>query len=37
MTKLTFNRRRFLGTAVISGAALASPVYLRSANASAQV
>ena len=33
MTKLTFNRRRFLGTAAISGAVLASPVYLRSARA----
>ncbi|MGS4946055.1 ABC transporter substrate-binding protein [Meridianimarinicoccus sp. RP-17] len=29
MTKLIFNRRRFLGTAAVSGAALASPAYLR--------
>ena len=33
MTKLTFNRRRFLGTAAMTGAALASPVYLRHASA----
>lgn len=33
MTKLTFNRRRFIGTAAMSGAVLASPVYLRSAHA----
>lgn len=33
MTKLTFNRRRFLGTAAMSGAALASPAYLRRAYA----
>jgi spermidine/putrescine transport system substrate-binding protein len=33
MTKLTLNRRRFLGTAAMTGAALASPVYLRSASA----
>jgi len=33
MTKLTFNRRRFLGTAAMSGAALASPFYLRGAHA----
>ncbi len=33
MTKLTFNRRRFLGTAAMTGAALASPVYLRRSNA----
>ena len=34
MTKLTLNRRRFMGTAAMTGAALASPVYLRSAKAS---
>jgi len=33
MTKLTFDRRRFLGTAAMTGAALASPVYLRQARA----
>ncbi|MGY9048052.1 spermidine/putrescine ABC transporter substrate-binding protein [Puniceibacterium antarcticum] len=33
MTKLIFNRRRFLGTAAMTGAALASPAYLRRANA----
>jgi len=33
MTKLTFNRRRFMGTAAMTGAALASPVYLRQARA----
>jgi spermidine/putrescine transport system substrate-binding protein len=33
MTKLIFNRRRFLGTAAMSGAALASPAYLRRASA----
>jgi len=33
MTKLTLNRRRFLETAAMSGAALASPVYLRHAHA----
>ncbi|MEP2030768.1 MAG: extracellular solute-binding protein [Paracoccaceae bacterium] len=33
MTKLNFNRRRFLGTAAMTGAALASPVYLRRATA----
>lgn len=33
MTKLTLNRRRFLGTAAMTGAALASPAYLRSARA----
>lgn len=33
MTKLAFNRRRFLGTAALTGAALASPVYLRQAAA----
>ena len=33
MTKSTFNRRRFLGTAAMTGAALASPVYLRHAKA----
>ncbi|WP_300010639.1 extracellular solute-binding protein [uncultured Roseobacter sp.] len=33
MTKLSFNRRRFLGTAAMTGAALASPVYLRHAKA----
>lgn len=33
MTKLIYNRRRFLGTAAMTGAALASPVYLRRANA----
>lgn len=29
MTKLIFNRRRFIGTAAVTGAALASPAYLR--------
>ena len=29
MTKLTLNRRRFISTAAVTGAALASPVYLR--------
>ncbi|TDL81473.1 extracellular solute-binding protein [Palleronia sediminis] len=33
MTKLILNRRRFLGTASITGAALASPAYLRRAMA----
>lgn len=33
MTKLIFNRRRFLGTAAAGATALASPVYLRRANA----
>lgn len=33
MTKLILNRRRFLGTAAATGAALASPVYLRRASA----
>lgn len=33
MSKLIFNRRRFLGTAAATGAALASPVYLRHASA----
>lgn len=33
MTKLSFNRRRFLGTAAVGAAALASPVYLRRAHA----
>ncbi len=33
MTKPTFNRRRFLGTAAVTGAALASPAYLRRAAA----
>ncbi|WP_298918438.1 extracellular solute-binding protein [uncultured Roseobacter sp.] len=33
MTKLILNRRRFLGTAAVTGAALASPVYLRQARA----
>ena len=33
MTKLTFNRRRFFGTVAMSGLALASPAYLRRANA----
>ncbi|NNE79478.1 MAG: extracellular solute-binding protein [Silicimonas sp.] len=33
MTKNTFSRRHFLGTAAMTGAALASPVYLRSAKA----
>ncbi|MCR8725802.1 ABC transporter substrate-binding protein [Frigidibacter sp. ROC022] len=33
MTKLILNRRNFIGTAAMSGAALASPVYLRRAHA----
>ncbi|WP_435310817.1 ABC transporter substrate-binding protein [Primorskyibacter sedentarius] len=33
MTKLIYNRRRFLGTAAMTGAALASPAYLRRAHA----
>lgn len=33
MTKLTFSRRRFLGTAAVGATALASPVYLRRASA----
>ncbi len=33
MSKLIFNRRRFLGTAAVTGAALASPAYLRRASA----
>ena len=33
MTKLTFNRRHFFGTVAMSGLALASPAYLRRANA----
>ncbi|GGH39848.1 spermidine/putrescine transport system substrate-binding protein [Cribrihabitans marinus] len=33
MTKLTLNRRRFMGTAAMTGVALASPAYLRRANA----
>jgi spermidine/putrescine transport system substrate-binding protein len=33
MSKLILNRRRFIGTAAATGAALASPVYLRRANA----
>ena len=33
MTKLKIDRRRFLGTAAMAGAALASPVYLRRASA----
>ncbi|MGC3937259.1 ABC transporter substrate-binding protein [Roseobacter sp. EG26] len=33
MTKLILNRRRFLGTAAVTGAALASPAYLRQARA----
>lgn len=33
MTKLILNRRRFLGTAAATGAALASPVYLRQGRA----
>lgn len=33
MSKLIFNRRRFLGTAAMTGAALASPAYLRRAHA----
>ncbi|PHQ71260.1 MAG: spermidine/putrescine ABC transporter substrate-binding protein [Paracoccus sp.] len=33
MSKLIFNRRRFLGTTVATGAALASPAYLRRASA----
>lgn len=33
MSKLILNRRRFLGTAAMTGAALASPVYLRRAHA----
>ena len=34
MTKFTFDRRRFLGTVAMTGAALASPAYLRRAAAS---
>ncbi len=33
MTKLIYNRRRFLGTAAATGALLASPAYLRRASA----
>ncbi|MFA3918933.1 ABC transporter substrate-binding protein [Ruegeria hyattellae] len=33
MTKLIISRRRFLGTAAVGATALASPVYLRRANA----
>ena len=33
MTKLILNRRRFIGTAAATGAALASPAYLRRAHA----
>ena len=33
MTKLNFNRRRFLGATAMTGAVLASPVYLRHASA----
>ncbi len=33
MSKLSFNRRRFLGTAAMGGAVLASPAYLRRASA----
>lgn len=33
MTKLFYNRRKFLGTAAMTGAALASPAYLRRAYA----
>ncbi|MFD2739526.1 PotD/PotF family extracellular solute-binding protein [Sulfitobacter aestuarii] len=33
MTKLSFNRRRFLGTAAVGAATLASPAYLRRAHA----
>ena len=33
MSKLIFNRRRFLGTAAATGAVLASPAYLRSSAA----
>jgi spermidine/putrescine transport system substrate-binding protein len=33
MSKLIYNRRRFLGTAALSGAAIASPAYLRRAHA----
>ena len=33
MSKLIFNRRRFLGTTVATGAALTSPAYLRRASA----
>ncbi|WP_282061284.1 ABC transporter substrate-binding protein [Roseobacter litoralis] len=34
MTKLIYDRRRFLGTAAMTGVALASPAYLRRASAS---
>ncbi|MEM9578094.1 MAG: extracellular solute-binding protein [Pseudomonadota bacterium] len=34
MSRSTFDRRRFLGTAAMSGAVLASPAYLRRAHAS---
>ncbi|WP_299472664.1 extracellular solute-binding protein [uncultured Roseibium sp.] len=34
MTKLTINRRRFLGSAAVGAATLASPAYLRRASAS---
>ena len=33
MTKLIYNRRRFLGTAAATGALMASPAYIRRANA----
>jgi spermidine/putrescine transport system substrate-binding protein len=33
MTRLTYSRRRFMGTAAATGAMLASPAYLRRANA----
>ncbi len=33
MTKLILNRRKFIGTAMMTGAALASPAYLRRAHA----
>lgn len=33
MSKLIYNRRRFLGTAAATGAVLASPAYMRSASA----
>ena len=33
MTKFNFNRRRFLGATAMTGAVLASPVYLRHASA----
>ena len=33
MTRLIMNRRRFIGTTAMGAAALASPAYIRRANA----